>query len=88
MSLYRLTEKQIQILSVIHQHRVFQEEDIDMDQLLTELPYQTSKESMQFSLRALIKKGFIEKNDQWAVRRGRARRTYSLTEFGKTMLRL
>ncbi|MFP3342679.1 hypothetical protein R0J87_09225 [Halomonas sp. SIMBA_159] len=88
MSLYRLTEKQIQILSVIHQHRMDQDEAVDMDQLLAELPYTTSKESMQFSLRALIKKGFIKKNDQWAVRRGRARRTYDLTEFGKTMLRL
>lgn len=85
---HQLTEKQIQIVSAIHTHTVNFEEDIDMDQLLNELPYKTSKESMQFSLRALIKKGFIVKREKWAVRRGRARRTYALTNFGKTMLRL
>jgi len=35
----------------------------DLDQLLNNLPYKTTKSSLQFSLRALIKKGFVEKGD-------------------------
>lgn len=88
MSHYHLTEKQIQIVSAIHKHFVEKEEDIDMNQLLEEIPYTTTKESMQFSLRALVKKGIVVKRETWAVRRGRARRTYGITIFGKTMLRL
>lgn len=85
MSIYRLTDKQIQIITTIHAHQQDQEEDIDFDQLLEELPYRTSKESMQFSIRALIKKGMVSKGD-YVTRRGRSRRTFAVTVFAKTML--
>lgn len=88
MSIYRLTEKQIQIVSTIHRHWQENDEDIDMNQLLDELPYRTSKESMQFSLRALIKKGIVVKREALVTRRSRARITYGITQFGKMLLRL
>ncbi|BBI61688.1 hypothetical protein [Vreelandella sulfidaeris] len=87
MSIYRLTAKQTQIITTIHAHQQAKEEDIDFDQLLAELPYETSKESMQFSIRALIKKGMVSKGNS-VTRRGRSRRTFSITVFGKTMLGL
>ena len=36
---------------------------LDLDELLEILPYRTTKQSIQFSLRALIKKGLVEKHD-------------------------
>lgn len=36
---------------------------MDLDQLLEALPYETTKSSIHFSLRALIKKGFVEKGE-------------------------
>ncbi|MGA6514859.1 hypothetical protein ACPEF8_15985, partial [Klebsiella sp. K796] len=35
---------------------------LDLDELLEILPYRTTKQSIQFSLRALIKKGLVEKH--------------------------
>ena len=35
----------------------------DLDQLLESLPYDTTKQSLQFSLRALINKGFAERGE-------------------------
>lgn len=88
MSIYRLTEKQIQIISTIHLHHQENGEDIDMNQLLEELPYRTSKQSMQFSLRALVKKGILVKRDGLVTRRSRARITYAITQFGRSLLKL
>ncbi|EFA7170882.1 TPA: hypothetical protein ACH9VQ_005386, partial [Escherichia coli] len=34
---------------------------LDLDELLEVLPYKTTKQSIQFSIRALIKKGLVEK---------------------------
>lgn len=81
----RLTVKQIQILKTIHQHWDEHRQEIDVDQLLEGLPYTTTKQSMQFSLRSLIKKGLILKCE-CEVRRGRLRRVIKVTAFGKTML--
>lgn len=85
MSIHRLTEKQIQIISTIRAHSEVYGEDIDMNQLIDSLPYKTTKESLQFSIRALIRKGMVSKGET-VTRRGRSRRTFIITEFGKTML--
>ncbi|MFP5300025.1 hypothetical protein R2R70_02265 [Cobetia sp. SIMBA_158] len=85
MSIHRLTEKQIQIISTIRAHAEVYGVDIDMNQLIESLPYKTTKESLQFSIRALIKKGMVEKGET-QTRRGRRRRTFIITAFGKTML--
>jgi len=88
MSEYRMTQKQLQIITAIHEHQKNHKQDIDLDQLLGSLPYETTKESMQFSLRALIKKGLLAKVGDAVIRRGRARRTYRLTLMAKEMFRL
>ncbi len=73
----RLTRKQVAILDVIMRGA----EDgglIDMDTLLEKLPYETTKDSMQFSIRYLIRRGLVEKRPR-ELRRGRRRITYALT---------
>lgn len=76
-----LTKNQIMIMTTLD----VDGDPLDMDQLLENLPYKTSKESLQFSLRALIGKGLIRKGEK-QVRRGRCRRIIELTEFGKSMV--
>jgi DNA-binding PadR family transcriptional regulator len=80
-----LTTKQIQLISVVGQ-RNDDGSAIDLDELLERLPYQPSKQSVQFSLRALVKRGLLAKSEATELRRGRKRRLLELTEAGKTFL--
>ena len=58
---------------------------VDLDQLLEQLSWSPSKESVQFTIRALIQKGYIEKMPV-ETRRGRNRVCYRLTEGGMKVL--
>lgn len=78
-----LTQKQIELLRVIGTRN----EDgsaVDLDQILEKLGYQTTKQSLQFSIRALIAHDLIKK-DAPEKRRGRTRTLISLTEAGEAM---
>ena len=57
--------------------------NVDLDQILDLLPYKTTKESLQFSLRALVEKGCIQKMPT-ETRRGRARVVYAATAYGNS----
>ena len=62
---------------------------LDLDELLEILPYRTTKQSIQFSLRALIKKGLVEKHD--CRPRGETlhqRRTLGLTILGRAKAKM
>lgn len=77
---FNLTKKQIYILFTL----VKGNDDgsfLDIDQLLENLPYETTKESIQFSIRALVKHGLIEKKPT-ETRRGRKRRPLAPTLVG------
>lgn len=85
-----LTDKQKIILKTVwlgHERGRF----IDMDELLELITYKTTKQSMQFSIRALIKRGLLEKT---AVLRPRKRekqyqrRCYSLTPLGSATVKI
>ncbi len=71
-----LTKKQIAVMRTIVNGYLDEEGDhqwLDLDQLLNRLPYETSKQSMQFTLRTLTKKyGLVTR--QLETRRGRRRR--------------
>lgn len=58
---------------------------IDLNQLLERLPYKTTKASMHFSLRSLIRRELILKG-QRERRRGRLRATLLPTELGKAII--
>jgi len=57
----------------------------DFDQLLEQLSWSPSKESAQFTIRAMIAKGFIAKAPLES-RRGRNRICYRIAEGGKAVL--
>lgn len=79
-----LTSKQLSIMNVI----VRGNEDgsvVDLDQILERLEYRTTKESLQFSLRALIAHGLIQKAGR-EKRRGRSRTLIRATEMGRGMI--
>lgn len=59
---------------------------LDFDQLLEKLSWAPSKESAQFSFRALVTKGLIAKSDTHHLRRGRKRVCYLLTAAGAQAL--
>lgn len=75
-----LTTKQLSLLKVITAANP-DGKPVDMDQILERLDYETSKQSLQFSLRALIEKALIEKGPR-EVRRARERQTIQATELG------
>lgn len=77
----RFTKKQLAILGLI---RAGNDDGtlIDLDQIIERVPYTTTKESMQFSIRALVTRGLVEKRPQ-ELRRGYPRRVYSLTPIGE-----
>jgi predicted transcriptional regulator len=58
---------------------------LDMDQLLPQLSWEPSKEAAQFTIRALIRKGMLEKMPL-KLRRGRLRVSYKVTGKGKVVL--
>lgn len=59
---------------------------VDLDQVLERLPYRTSKQSLQFSIRALVKKEVIKKESA-ENRRGRSRVLLSPTLLGRRVFR-
>jgi DNA-binding MarR family transcriptional regulator len=79
-----LTSKQIHILTVILKKNP-DGRAVDLDQILSRLPYETTKDSLHFSLRALIKKGLIEKGG-FENRRGERRRIIQLSKLGESLL--
>lgn len=79
-----LTVKQIELLSVIGKGND-DNSATDLDQILERLSYKPTKQSLQFSIRALIAHGLIQK-DAPEKRRGRTRTLISLTKTGKVMV--
>ncbi|WP_336189913.1 hypothetical protein [Escherichia coli] len=62
---------------------------LDLDELLEVLPYKTTKQSIQFSIRALIKKGLVEKGHTRQRSDNRYhRRTLGLTTLGRAKAKL
>ena len=59
---------------------------IDFDQLLAQLSWKPKKESAQFTIRACISKGLMEKTEL-QLRRGRLRVCYRTTEKGRSVLK-
>jgi len=75
-----LTAKQIELLRVIAAGNG-PGEPCDLDEILERVRYETTKASLQFSIRALIQRGLIEKKDV-EKRRGRQRRPIAITTLG------
>lgn len=78
-----LTSKQIELMTIIGSGNP-DGTAVDLDQILERLSYHPTKQSLQFSIRALIARDLIKK-DPAEKRRGRMRTVISLTETGKVM---
>lgn len=81
----KLTTKQLQILDVLVRGNP-DGSFCDLDQLLDRLPYDTTKSSMTFSIRALLAKELIILQPK-ETRRGKARKIISPTKLGYDMIR-
>lgn len=87
-----LTHKQLMLLRVVVAGNgsdpvthVF--EPVDLDQLIERLDYEPTKQSIQFSIRALIRRGLIERGAR-VSRRGRRRVTIVPTTLGRQVITL
>ena len=78
-----LTTKQLELLRIIGERNP-DGAATDLDQILERLSYHPTKQSAQFSIRALIAHGLIQK-DAPEKRRGRTRTIISLTKAGEIM---
>lgn len=76
-----ITRHQIEALGLIAGSR----DPIDLDQLLPKLSWEPSKEAAQFTIRALVTKGMVEKLPL-KLRRGRLRVSYQMTPKGSLVL--
>lgn len=73
----RFTAKQVDVMQCILKG-ADNGDFIDTDQLLERLSYETSKKSLQFTIRFLVNRGLVEKKPR-EIRRGRLRAVYALT---------
>lgn len=73
---YPLLEKQYSALCVIAENS-----PISLDDVLLRLPYETTKQSFQFTLRALIQRGLVEKLPRQNIG-GKSRRMLQITPIG------
>ncbi|NTX17943.1 hypothetical protein [Burkholderia cepacia] len=82
-----LTVKQIEIMKVVVAGNAADAtwSPADIDQILERLPYRTTKESLQFSLRALEKHCLIDRGAT-EHRRGRVRRLVAPTPTGSAVI--
>jgi hypothetical protein len=78
-----LTTKQNQILAVIAAGNA-DGSFVDLDQLLERLPYETTKQSIHFSIRALVAREYLEKAGV-EKRRGRSHMLLKLGAAGAGM---
>lgn len=60
---------------------------LDLDQLLDSLTYTTTKASIQFSLRCLVRKGLAEREPELRYRDGAKRRVWKATLLGYQLLK-
>jgi hypothetical protein len=80
-----VTKYQFEVLSRLREIEVETGRLSDFDQLLTRLSWTPTKESAQFTIRAVVGKGFIEKAPV-ETRRGRNRVCYRITVRGGLVL--
>ena len=79
-----LTHKQIELMRVIVAGNG-DNDPADLDEILERVRYATTKQSLQFSVRALIDHGLIEKRGT-EKRRGRQRQVIAATKLGRGIM--
>lgn len=89
MSKIFATNKQLEILHVINKGNGIDGDGslipVDLDELLDRLSYKPTKQSLQFSIRALVDRKMIEKGER-QIRRGRLRVVFLPTALGRAVI--
>lgn len=80
-----ITDKQMMIMNAVMECNP-DGSKLDLDQLIEKVPYNVTKEAIQFSIRYLIKKGLMIKLGR-EKRRGRSRIVYGATQEANHLLR-
>lgn len=87
MTIRKLTKNQNAVLITLFtensHHDTDLEDALDIDQLLERVPYETTKETIQFTLRSLGTRGYAQKGLSKVYRRGKWRVVWKLTESGQ-----
>lgn len=83
-----LTKNQTHVLTTLFKAESFHDtpdsQKMDLDQLIEKVPYNVTKESIQFTLRFLVKRGYVEKAGTES-RRGKRRVLWNLTKPGQIL---
>jgi hypothetical protein len=94
MSLGQLTTTQTMVIVTLFENGSVQGADVQsmlsLDELITNVPYTVSKASIQFTLRRLRQRGFVQKSEDLVLKevdsKNKQRRLWFLTENCRQML--
>lgn len=85
----KLTTKQRMILKTLSEGKSYEdgepETHMDLDQIISKVPYEVTKPAIQFTLRSLREKSLIKKSG-YQKRRGASRCLWVITGKGKMYL--
>lgn len=82
----KLTKYQTELMKHLEKGSPAGEGAIDFDELLDALSWTPTKAAAHFSIRALTRRGLIRKRADLALRRGRLRVCFELTQDGREAL--
>lgn len=89
MTNLKITDNQTKVMRTLAEHGSFisvdREDCLDLDALVEAVPYDVTKASLQFTLRGLKSRGYLEKRGM-VFRRGKQRVTWSLTKSGENYI--
>lgn len=84
-----MTQKQELIIRLFISEESFEdssdEDVLSIDEIIQKLSYKPTKQAVQFSLRALRKRGYLEKRDSLVLREGKQRVIWHLTDSARKL---
>ena len=90
MSNYTITPNQSSIMNVLVDAKSFHDtpldEQVDIDELIEKVNYEVTKEAIQFTLRGLAKRNYIQKGSSLVYRRGKRRVVWALSKQGAVFM--
>jgi hypothetical protein len=82
----KLTKNQYEFLKLVKAGNPEGDGLVDLDQLLERLSWQPTKAAIHFSIRALVRRRLLEKQEGLVLRRGRLRVVFKLLPEGEAFL--
>ena len=79
----KITKNQLEFLKLVKAGNPDGEGKVDLDQLLERLSWQPTKAAIHFSIRALVRRDLLKKEEELVLRRGRLRVVFRLGPEGE-----